>query len=86
MSEKLFNGKDDLMASVDAGIKLIMSDLAEGEPAEQDKESLKALLAIFITATIEMDPKAFLAPDLNKRLQSVRAALMTAYNLGRRRQ
>lgn len=81
MINKLYATKEDFMVAVDRGLALIMADLPA--PAEEHRADLKALLAVFITATIKMDPDSINGPDLDEKLSSVRMALLAAYNLGK---
>jgi len=82
--QKMFKGPEDFLASYDKGIKLIQESRCQQAPLEDDCENLKHLFALFIGATIKMDPQAFQDPDLTVKLIGVREALLAAYNLGRK--
>ncbi len=85
--KRLYKDNADFFASCDKGIKLVTGSLIDNPPAEEDFEDLKSLLSIFITGTINMDPKAFTKidnPDVDKTLITIRMALLAAYNLGRK--
>lgn len=81
MINKLYPSQENFMAAVDRGIELVTTEMPA--PDMEHQADLKALLAIFITATIEMDPNAVNAPDLEPKLTSVRMALLAAYHLGK---
>lgn len=83
MEDCLFKSNEDFFAALDEGIKLTTSALVTEAPSEKDRETLKQLMAVFLAATIQMDPKAFRDPELDKRLLAVRMAMLAAYNLGR---
>lgn len=84
MSDKLFSSNEDFFASMDEGMKLV--SMPQAPPHKDDLGDLKSLLAVFITATIQMDPQAMADPELNTKLAGVRMALLAAYNLGRQRE
>ncbi len=81
MISRLYPTSQDFFLSLDRGIQLLKNPgPAPDEAALQD---LKDLLSVFITTTIEMDPKAIQDPDMDKKLAGVRMALLKAYNLGK---
>lgn len=78
---KLFSSEEEFFKSVDDGTKLVQTDMAA--PDEKDRETLKSLLAVFIVATIKMDPEGFKDPDLPNKLGAIKAALIASYHLGK---
>ena len=82
MSGQLFANSADFMASVDKGMKFMLADESIVVPSPEDLDKLKSLFAIFITATMQMDPNAHLADDFETKTATVRMALL-AYNLGK---
>jgi hypothetical protein len=81
MISRLYPTSQDFFLSLDRGMKLL-EDCGPA-PDESAKQDLKDLLSVFITATIEMDPKAVQDPDLGNKLAGVRLALLKAYNMGK---
>lgn len=82
---RLYKDKEDFMAAVDRGVAMVTAELPA--PHESHQQDLKALLAVFITATISMDPdsmnSSMNSPEFDVKLSSVRMALLAAYNLGK---
>jgi len=81
MISRLYPTSQDFFLSLERGMKLLTDP--GPPPDEAARNDLKDLLSVFITATIEMDPKAVKDPDLDKKLAGVRMALLKAYNLGK---
>lgn len=81
MLSSLYADKEDFLASLDKGIALVKTVTP---PPPHRHDDLKALLSLFITATIEMDPKAFADPELPLKIAGVRLALCKAYDMGRK--
>lgn len=79
---KMFKSVDDFKSCVDKGIEIISEQ--QDVPGQSDQEAMKSLLAIFITATINMDPNSFKEGFSDEKLISVRQTLLAAYNLGKR--
>ena len=80
---KLFANTDDFNACINRGME-IMNEPINGVPPEfDDLEKMRSLLAIFITATMSMDPEAHKGDDFALKITTVRLALLAAYNLGK---
>jgi hypothetical protein len=80
---KLFANAEDFKTCIDRGMAIMMEDINSVPPDAEDLEKMRSLLAIFITATMDMDPKAHLQDDFAVKITSVRQALLAAYNLGK---
>lgn len=80
---RLFASADDFKACIDRGMSIMLEPGNDTPPAVDDLEKMRGLLAIFITATMDMDPKAHLQEDFPVKITSVRMALLAAYNLGK---
>jgi hypothetical protein len=79
----MFKSVADFRSSVDKGVEIISNE--QHLPDPNDLESMKSLLAIFITATINMDPESIKEGFADEKLISVRQTLLAAYNLGKKR-
>lgn len=75
---QLFKSVDDFRESVDKGAELCLRQPLES-PQNSNSDDMKSLLAVFITATVKMDPESF----NSEKLTLVRQVLLAAYNLGR---
>jgi hypothetical protein len=82
--ERLFKTDDDFHASLDEGMKIIMGPLTKISPLEIDLPDMKKLMAVYLTATVPLDPKVIEDPDFQHRIDAVRMVLLAAYNMGRR--
>jgi hypothetical protein len=71
------------MASLDKGIQLVQGEELAAQPADRDLETLKSLLATYVTGVF--DPEKIMDPELAQKLLVIRMTLLAAYNLGRKR-
>src|SRR6516162_3774600 len=83
--KKLFASTEDFSLSIAKAIEIIKGPLCTEVPLPEDLDSMKALLALFMTATLQLDPNAFNDPQLDQKVSIVRLGLLAAYNLGRER-
>lgn len=79
---KLFKNADDFKACIDRGMEIMMDPINAVPPEFEDLEKMRALLSIFITATMNIDQTAH-QQDFSVKITSVRMALLAAYNLGK---
>lgn len=80
---KLFASAEDYKSCVDRGMAIMLAPENAIPPDAQAAEDMRALYAIFITAAMDLDPKAHLQEDFPVKMTSVRMALLAAYNLGK---
>jgi len=80
---KLFANTEDFKACIDRGMEIMLEPINAVPPDFDDLEKMRGLLAIFITATLDIDPKAHLQDDFAVKITSVRMALLAAYSLGK---
>lgn len=79
---QLWQNPDEFYKSLDVGIKLISEEgPLSVEPAEEDKQILKSLLATYVTGVF--DPQKLMDPELSQKLLVIRMTMLAAYNLGR---
>lgn len=82
---KLFANNEDFKDCIDRGMKIMMADENMPPPNPADLEAMRALVAIFVTATMQMDPNAHKdAEEFALKISTVRMALLAAYNIGKR--
>ncbi len=85
---RLYKDIEDFESSMNTALKVMEIKDLSVPPVEDDRPDMKALMTIFIMATIPMDPKAIakvVFDTPSQSLMSVRMALLAAYNLGRKR-
>lgn len=80
---QMWKSPDDFKDSLDKGIKLIQGEELAAQPADRDLETLKSLLAAYVTGVF--DPEKILDPELSQKLLVIRMTMLAAYNLGRKR-
>jgi len=80
---RMWPSREAFLASIDDGIKVVTGELTNEPPCKADEPTLKSLLAVFVAATIDMDPASVTDSSVGEKLTSVRLALLAAYNLGR---
>lgn len=79
--KSLYKTKDDFIECVDKGVELLK---AGGSPDREDLESMRQLLSIYITATINLNPKAADEDTFKAQVASGKMLLFAAYTLGRK--
>jgi hypothetical protein len=77
MVPNLYKNTDDFMECSQRGIRMI--EKVESPPDEADLESMRSLLAMVMTATMNIDGD----PELPMKISAWRMALLAAYNLGK---
>ena len=82
--DTLYKSLDDFNGCVESGLATLQDESFQTPPDKSDEEAMRTMLAIFITATISLDPKAAEDPDFKLKIASIRGTLLAAYNLGKR--
>jgi hypothetical protein len=77
--------KDDFFASMEAGIKVLEESGVGPGPHADDVGGLKNLLAASVVATAKHDDTFGHSPEWVLQVDSLKMAILAAYNMGRAR-
>lgn len=87
MANQLWQNPEEFYKSLGEGVKLIAeAGPLSVDPADDDKSTLKNLMAAHITGVLDFKTSEKLKePELSEKLLVVRMTMVAAYNLGRER-
>ena len=82
---QLWQNPEDFRKSLDAGVRLLQeTGPLSVDPADDDKPTLKSLLATTYMTGV-FDPEKLADPELSQKTLVIRMTMLAAYNLGRER-